>query len=304
LKYVLANNAGLKWRRRRAFAFLAKASAGVKFRVGLGQLSSPKAALRKRDRKYSRPPRRDSHKDVTRIICSALFVFAAIVAHGGGTDKADPEEWLKEAEAAYDRVTSYTCVLHKQQRVAGKLLPEETILLKYRKPLSVYMKWIEAPYKGSELLYVAGWNANRIRAHRGGILRFITRNLDPGDPGLMAGNLRQVTSIGIGYLLELVAINMRKAIKVGELTFSEHGEQTVYGVNTQILEMVFPKQSVNDYDGRRYIINQDVQSKMLVRIRTYDRDEQLVENYGYENLNFNAPLTDADFNPKNPEYHF
>ena len=249
-------------------------------------------------------PRRDSHKDVTRIICSALFAFAAMVAHGGASASLDPEEWLRKAEAAYDRVTSYTCVLYKQQRVSGKLLPEETILLKYKKPLSVYMKWIKAPYKGSELLYVAGWNANRIRAHRGGILRFITRNLDPADPGLMAGNLRPVTSIGIGYLLELVAINMRKAIKVGELTFSERGEETVYGVNTQILEMVFPKQSVNDYDGRRYIINQDVQSKMLVRIRTYDRDDQLVENYGYENLDLNARLSDVDFDPKNPEYHF
>jgi hypothetical protein len=227
-----------------------------------------------------------------------------MAAHGGATNEPDPEEWLKEAEAAYDSVTGYTTVLHKQQRVAGKLLPEETILLKYKKPLSLYMKWIKAPYKGSELLYVTGWNGNRIRAHRGGILRFITRNLDPRDPGLMAGNLRPVTSIGTGHLLETVAINMRKAIKVGELTFTERGEETVYGVNTQALEVVFPKQSVNDYDGRRYVINQDVESKMLVRIRTYDRDDQLVENYGYENLDLNAPLADADFDPKNPEYHF
>ena len=72
---------------------------------------------------------------MTRIICSALFVLAAMAAHGGATDKPDPEEWLREAEAAYDRVTSYTAVFHKQQRVAGKLLPEETILLKYREAI-------------------------------------------------------------------------------------------------------------------------------------------------------------------------
>ena len=227
-----------------------------------------------------------------------------MAAHGGATDKADPEEWLKEAEAAYDRVTSYTAVLHKQQRVAGKLLAEETILLKYKKPLRLYMKWIKAPYKGSELLYVAGWNENRIRAHRGGILRFITRNIDPRDPGLMADNLRPVTSIGIGYLLETVAINIRKASKAGELTFSERGKVTVYGENTQVLEVSFPKERVKDYDGRRFVINQDVESKILVRIRIYDRDDQLVENYGYENLDLDAPLADADFDPKNPEYRF
>jgi len=243
--------------------------------------------------------------NTSKILCSALFVFAVMVARNGAAATLDPEEWLRDAEAAYDRVTTYTAVFHKQQRVAGKLLPEETILLKCRKkPFSLYMKWIRAPYKGSELLYVAGWNEGRARAHRGGILRFVTRNLDPRDPGLMAGNLRPVTSTGIGYLLEIVATNIRKAIKVGELTFSERGQETVYRRNTQILEVVIPKERAKDYDGYRYVINQDVESKILVRIRVYDRDDQLVENYGYENLNLNAPLADADFDPKNPEYHF
>jgi hypothetical protein len=242
---------------------------------------------------------------MTRFFFSALFAFAAMAAPGRAADKPDPEEWLREAEAAYDRVTHYTAVFHKQQRIAGKLLPEETILLKYkRKPISLYMKWIKAPYKGSEVLYVAGRNANRVRAHGSGILRFITRDLHPRDPNLMEDNLRPVTNTGIGYLLESVALNVRKAIPAGELTFSERGEEPVYGRSTQVLEVVFPKETVKDYDGLRFVINQDFESKILVRIRIYDRDDQLVENYGYENLDLGAPLTDADFDPKNPEYHF
>ena len=238
-------------------------------------------------------------------MCLAVFLLAAIVSAGGASAKLNPEEWLREAEAAYDGVTTYTAVFHKQQRVAGELLPEETILLKCRKqPFSLYMKWIRAPYKGSELLYAAGWNEDRIRAHRGGILRFVIRNIDPRDPGLMEGNLRPVTSTGIGYLLEAVATNIRKAIKAGELTLSERGAETVHGRNTHVLEVVFPRERAQDYAGRRYVINQDVESRILVRIRIYDRDDQLVENYGYENLHLNAPLADADFDPKNPEYHF
>lgn len=250
-------------------------------------------------------PCRQSRKRVMRVICLALFVLASMVAHDGASAKLDPEEWLRTAEAAYDKVASYSAVFHKQQRIAGKLLPRETILLKCRKrPFSLYMKWIEAPYAGSELLYVAGWNEDRIRAHRGGILRFITRDLDPRDPGLMANELRPVTSTGIGYLLETVATNIRMAIKAGELKFSERGEEALYGRKTQVLEVVFPKERARNYDGYRYVINQDVDSKILVRIRVYDRDERLVESYGYENLNLNAPLADADFDPKNPAYHF
>jgi outer membrane lipoprotein-sorting protein len=241
---------------------------------------------------------------VTRIICSGLLVLAAIGARGA-SGEPNPEKWLREAEAAYEGVASYTAVFHKQQRVAGELQPKETILLKYRKkPISLYMKWIEAPYKGSELLYVAGWNQDRVRAHRGGILRFITRNLDPGHPALMKDNLRPVTSSGIGYLLQAVAMNARDAIKAGELTFSERGEETVYGRRTRVLELAFPKESAENYDGCRLLVTQDVESKILMRIRVYDREDQLVETYGYENLRLNAPLADADFDPENPEYRF
>ena len=228
-----------------------------------------------------------------------------MAAHGGASAALDPEQWLREAEAAYDRVTSYTAVFHKQQRVAGELLRKETILLKCRRtPFSLYMKWIEKPYKGSELLYVAGWNEDRARAHRGGILRFVTFNLDPRHPGLMADNLRPVTSTGIGFLLESVATNIRKAIKAGELAFAELGAETVYGRKTRILQAVFPKEKARDYDGHRFVINQDVESRIPLRIRIYDRDGKLVENYGYENLVLNAPLADADFDPKNPAYRF
>jgi outer membrane lipoprotein-sorting protein len=241
---------------------------------------------------------------VTRIILAALLAFVAIVARAGAADNADPEQWIKEAEAAYAKVTSYTAIFHKQQRVADKLLPEETIALKFRKPSSLYMKWIKEPYEGSELLYEAGRNEGRVTAHTGGILRFITRNLDPRDAGLMSGNLRPVTSTGIGYLLETVAMNIRKANEAGDLTFSERGEETVYGRSTRVLEIAVPKERAKNYDGGRFVINQDVESRMPVRIRVYDDNDQLVENYGYESLNLNAPLTDADFDPNNPAYHF
>jgi hypothetical protein len=241
---------------------------------------------------------------MNRIIHSALILLWAVAASGGAADKPDAKKWIEEAETAYDRVASYTAVVHKQQRVAGKLLPEETILLKFKKPFSLYMKWIKAPYKGSELLYVAGWNENRIRAHRGGLLRFITRNLDPRDPGLMAGNLRPVTDMGVGQLVKTVAVNVRKAINAGELGFSEKGEEPVYGRKTQILQVVLPNDTAGGYDGRRLVINQDVENKILIRIRIYDKHDLLVENYGYEDLDLDARLSDADFDPINSAYRF
>jgi outer membrane lipoprotein-sorting protein len=214
------------------------------------------------------------------------------------------EQWVAEAEAAYANVESYTAILHKQQRVAGKLLPLETIFLKFRKPFSMYLKWILPPYEGSELLYVVGWNENRVRAHRGGFWKFVVRDLDPRDPELMADNLRPVTDIGIGELIKTVAINVHSAIEAGYISVAQLGEETVYGRKTRILDVDLPAGTVGGYGGFRMVINQDIERKVLIRIRVYDRQGQLVENYGYASLNLDAGLTDSDFGPDNPAYHF
>ena len=68
--------------------------------------------------------------------------------------------------------------------------------------------------------------------------------------------------------------------------------------------MDLPSGTVGGYGGYRMVINQDIESKLLIRIRVYDRQGQLVENYGYENLDLDAGLDDSDFDPDNPAYGF
>ena len=239
-----------------------------------------------------------------RLIYPALLGLGLMTTPGTAQGQTGPEKWLQEAELAYASVTNYTAIFHKQQLVDGKLLHDDAIFIKFRKPYSLYMRWLAAPKKGCELLYVEGWNQNRAMVHKNGFFGFITRNLEPNSPRLMVGNLRPCTNTGLGFLVQTVAINVRKAIQAGALTFNERGEEIVYGRETQRLEVVFPKDKIKGYDAYRFIINQDVKSRILVRIQTYDWGDQLFENYAYEELNLDARLTDADFNPDNPDYHF
>jgi outer membrane lipoprotein-sorting protein len=227
-----------------------------------------------------------------------------MTATGRAQEQPDPETWFQDAEAAYANVTNYTAIFHKQQLVDGKLHDEDSIFIKFRKPFSLYMRWISAPDKGCELLFVEGWNENRARVHKGGFFRFITRNLEPKSPRLMVGNLHPLTDTGLGHLVLTVVENVRKAGHAGELRFHEHGEETVCGRKTRRIELEFPKDKAKGYNAYRMVINQDVESKILVRIALYDWDDHLFENYNYEELNLNAGLTDTDFDPQNPEYHF
>jgi hypothetical protein len=238
-------------------------------------------------------------------LCPAFWAIVLMMPTTGlSLGKMDTEQWLKEAEESYSRVTNYTAVFHKQQRIDGKLTQEETMLMKFKSPFSLYLSWIEEPHKGSELLYVEGWNSNLARVHRGGLLGFVTRNIGPLHPALMENNLRPFTDIGLGFIVKAVASNVHRASKVGELSLFEHGEETLHDRKTQRLEIVFPRNKEKGYDAYRVIINQDLESKLLVRVRMYDWDDQLFESYGYDDIKLDASLTEADFAPNNPAYRF
>lgn len=241
---------------------------------------------------------------MAKIISFALFITIVVAVSGSTQEKIDPEKWGKQAEETNDKLDSYTAIFHKQERVNGKLLEEETIFLKFKKPFQVYMKWIKDPYKGREVLYVEGWNQGQIMAHEGGITGIVTLNLNPRGSMAMKGNRHPVTDTGIGHLIKIISENIRRRMKAGGFKLLEDGEETVYGRKTRKVEVVFERDRTKGYYGYRVVINLDEEKKVPIKIQIYDWGDQLVESYGYENLNLNAGLTDADFDPKNPECRF
>jgi hypothetical protein len=220
-------------------------------------------------------------------------------------EEVDIEALLWEAYESYGKINDYTGILHKQERIGKKMYPEETIFFKFAKPFKVYMKWIKDPYKNREMIYVEGWNDNKIRAHEGGLIGVVSVNLDPKGSMAMKGNRHPVTDMGIGNLLKVVQSNIQKAKKNGDsITVVKLGEEKVFSVDTIKLEATFPKEKEKGYYCYRAILWVDKEKKLPIKIMVYDWDNQLVENYAYEDLKFNVGLTDKDFDPSNKEYNF
>lgn len=219
-------------------------------------------------------------------------------------ENVDFEKLLYEAEAALANVDSYTAIFHKQERIKGDLMVEETIFLKFKRPFKVYMKWIKAPYKGRECLYVEGANNNRIKAHEGGILGLVTVNLNPLGSRAMKGNRHPITETGLENSVKRIGGEFRKGIEAGEIELKEYGEETVYGRKTIKVEGIFPKEKEKEYYCHRALINLDIEVRVPIKIKIYDWEDKLIENYGYEDLRLNAGLTDADFSSRNSDYRF
>jgi len=156
---------------------------------------------------------------VGNIILLLLLLIVALNTKAKAEEGGDPERWITEAETALARVEDYRAIFHKQERVEGNLMEKETVLFKFKRPFKVYMKWIKGPYKGRELLYVEGWNNNRMMVRDSGITGMMTVNLDPKGSLAMKGNRHPVTDSGLDHLVKLVGDHMRRGIKHNEIEF-------------------------------------------------------------------------------------
>jgi len=243
-------------------------------------------------------------RKVIRFILTLCFLLFLVCPLCRGQERVDPGDWLRQAEVLLDRTESYTAVFHKQERVKGLLKTKETVYLKFKKPFKVYMKWIEGPGKGREVLYVNGWNENRIRLRDPGFLGVVIMNLNPQGAISMKGSRHPITEVGLEHLVKMFGENLRRGLRSGELEYRISKEGTVFGRRIQSVELIFPRDPRNGYYCHRSILNLDIEKRVPIRVQVFDWEENLIEDYGYEDLTLDAGLTDSDFDPRNPKYRF
>jgi Protein of unknown function (DUF1571) len=61
---------------------------------------------------------------------------------------------LKAADTAFKKVNSYSCEIHCQDRIKGKLRKPELIYSIWQRPTTVYLRWLPGPHKGLQVSYV------------------------------------------------------------------------------------------------------------------------------------------------------
>lgn len=222
---------------------------------------------------------------------------------------------LRSLLAARDRleaVSGYTATLLRQERIDGKLGPEQTIAIKVRhNPFAIYMRFLK-PDSGKEVVYAEGRYDNDVIAHPGGFSRALLPRLKvPPDSRLaLAGNRHPVTEAG---LLNLT----NKLIAFRRLDLRDPEAQTLLDRTTDAdgrtwLRSIHTHPHRNPERPFEYIeILYDPETKIPVRISSYDwrepgdtGDLKLAERYAYKDLNLDAPLTELDFDPANPDYEF
>jgi hypothetical protein len=232
----------------------------------------------------------------------------------------DPARALEEALAAARRsletlqgIADYTATFVKQERVGGRLLEQETAVLKVRQePFSVYLRHTApAAREGQEALYIAGRNGGKLLAHGVGIEKLLgTLRLDPQGFLAMRDNRHPITQIGMKNLLhELLKLSETQRDNILQCDIRIHEDVSVDQRPCRCLELRSPR-PLPGFPLAIARIYLDRQWNIPVRYEAYEwkddsgREYHLVEFYEYRDIRLNVGLSDADFDPSHPEYGF
>ncbi|MBI2524595.1 MAG: DUF1571 domain-containing protein [Candidatus Rokubacteria bacterium] len=229
----------------------------------------------------------------------------ALAAPAWGADGAEPARVLLGMEAAYATVERYTARFARQEVVAGDRRPREEALVKFQRPDRMYLRWIEGPPKGRELLFVRGRHGDRALIHGPGILAgLFTVLLAPDSPRVLSESRHPITDVGLGRLIDLILGSMRRAQERGELVLRDAGLVEEGGRRGRRIEMRVPRGAGPGEDVRGAVITIDGASGLPVAAILSDEAGRPVAEYAYTDLRLNPPLSPLDFDPANPAYGF
>ncbi len=216
-----------------------------------------------------------------------------------------PLQLVAQARQVYRQVQTYTCTLVSQERVKGRLEPENVVALSMRtQPFSVYMRWL-APKEaaGREVAYVAGRNQGNMRVHdnKGLGKAFGFVNIAPNDPRVLEHSRHTIVEAGLGNLIEQFGRTWEAERRLGK-TRVQMAEYEYDRKRCIRVETVQTERNPQLYCYRS-VVYFDKQTRLPIRVECYDWPRQggppggdLLETFSYASLQLNVPLNDAIFN--------
>jgi outer membrane lipoprotein-sorting protein len=243
-------------------------------------------------------------KHFTKLALAMFLLWSAFpCAQAGASDESSALlTLLDKVESSYAHIRDYTAIFQKTERVDRKLKEEDSILVKFQKPLKVYMKWLDIP--GKEALYVDGENSNKVIAHCPGLLGLWSWSFKPTDPALMNDNRHPITDIGFGYIIEVMRRDIPVALEHKEMEVIRIGEEPYAGRPTTVVEAKFTPHDGRKYYTTRMVCHIDKENMLPIGIACFDEKDALQEQYSYKDVKLNVGLTETDFSKANKEYRF
>lgn len=209
--------------------------------------------------------------------------------------KTDQIELLEWSMALYDQnIRDYTAVLHKQERINGKLIEPQQIAFWFKEePYSLLMKWEKNAVSIDKLLYVEGRADGNMYVHPTGPWSWIKSvKRKPRCKEALKGSLKTADEFGFYRNMLYLHEVLNKAQNSGSLKTSFLGQGNVHGRETIAVESVFTGKNCK---YSKIIMHFGKESILPLALAFYDKNGKLISSYSFSDLKLNPGLKEEVF---------
>jgi hypothetical protein len=289
-----------RWTAEREVRVLVGLLLAVSFSFQWQRLSATEGALRE--------VRSDRLESDSRPTCATIGPDTLPADRLRAMIKTDPVAFFRGAIERYDRgVQNYACTFSKQERIGGRLMPEEVMQVRFReKPFSVNMRWVKNAGQARRAVYVEGqWTGKygeklAVVEPAGVIARLLVgsvlRPIDGSDARQAARH--PIDDFGLANTLRLILEDCYVGAQHENFTVKYVGEGTVGGRPTDVVELRLPGiDKTGEYPEQLLVVDVDREYLLPTCCSLYadETGTKLMERYVMTDIRFNVGLTDRDF---------
>jgi hypothetical protein len=231
-----------------------------------------------------------------------LFLALASRAPAEGGGLRDPLDILLSMREGYRSINGYSAIMEKSEPAVSKKSGVETIFIKFQKPYKLYMKWVEEPHKGREIIYVAGENDDCFLAKPDGFLGYVVKAIKKPGTHKSPETRYSMQEVGIGSLIDSIVDTTLQARDNNELRLFYRGTAKRSGREAYVVERLLPAR--DSYPNSRLVVYVDTATRLPLEAYAYGADGTLWEHCKYREVRINPELKDIDFSTENREYGF
>jgi hypothetical protein len=196
-------------------------------------------------------------------------------------------------------IQGYSVILHKQERIEGKLQPSEEIECFYREqPLSVFMHWLRGQRKAESSLYVEGENGGKMLARPAGVAGFfvkvVERDVD-GEDARQSGRYT-MKEFGLKFAIEKTYRDWKAAKEKGTLQVQYLGIRKVREAGDRLCYTLRRTCAEPEEDGVKEVtIYIDKENWLQVGSVLKALDGKLMGEYMFHDLHLNPQFKPDQF---------
>ena len=218
----------------------------------------------------------------TYILAFLLLSFSLFLS----AEELDIEDLLRRIEEQWEQVNDYTCIMKLYAKNADKE-EKSTIEQKFLKPKWIYMKITDGKGKGS----VAVYNplTKKAKGHTGGLLKFITVNLELTDNRITSARGHRIDQSDFGTLIA----RLKEYRVMNEFTSST---KTVFQEKPAYLLTAEVNDTTMLWGAKKEKIWINAGNLFPLHIEQFMSDGELVHYSTFIDIKIDTDLRDEDFN--------